>query len=543
MSFFGFISYEANGTRYLTSDLSFDLVYWAFRGIETIEQVGGPASLASIVGGAADLIELQGRVDQEQGQRRIHSVTLHYDRYQTAILLAARIPKGRVLLAEELRQIIRHPQWLDGIQYLYLQGKANLSPGIDLVSGRCQRCGQGDIVPTACATCGGPCAYCRCCLQMGRSKVCAPLYYIAAEEERVQFSASDRQELVRERQARLQWSGTLTAAQQAASEQAIDLIKGVGQQLLVWAVCGAGKTEVVFGPIEAAARQGQKILLVTPRKDVVLELTPRLKQAFPNLSISSVHGASKEKWVDAELTLSTTHQALRFYKKFDLVILDEVDAFPYHQDPMLYFAVERAKKPTGNLIYLSATPPDYLRSIPQVRIPARYHRKPLAVPHFYFYKMRGERVPPIFKQLLDYLIMEERQAFVFVPYIELVGKLVNQLINLKKELNIAGTHSRDPLRAEKVTAFRKGEIRVLVTTTIMERGVTVPRTDVIVFQADAPIFDEASLVQISGRTGRSFDDPIGRVVFIAREKTREMVKARKHIKKMNKLARKRGLLD
>src|SRR5699024_9005104 len=201
-------------------------------------------------------------------------------------------------------------------------------------------------------------------------------------------------------------------------------------------------------------------------------------------------------------------------------ILDEVDAFPYHGDPMLYAAVERAKKPTGNIIYLSATPPDYLRSIPQVRIPARYHRKPLAVPQLIYDKQCDRKLPTIMNQVLEFLIVEQRQAFLFVPYIERVEELVNQLNKLKLSLTVGGTHARDPLREQKVAAFRKGTYQVFVTTTIMERGVTVPRTDVIVLQADAPVFDEASLVQISGRTGRSTDDPIGHVVFIAKEKTR-----------------------
>ena len=58
-----------------------------------------------------------------------------------------------------------------------------------------------------------------------------------------------------------------------------------------------------------------------------------------------------------------------------------------------------------------------------------------------------------------------------------------------------------------------------------------------------PFFDESSLVQISGRTGRSLEDPIGQVLFFAEEKTKEMVKAIRHIQEMNKLARKRGYLD
>ena len=37
--------------------------------------------------------------------------------------------------------------------------------------------------------------------------------------------------------------------------------------------------------------------------------------------------------------------------------------------------------------------------------------------------------------------------------------------------------------------------------------------------ADAALFDEAALVQMAGRAGRSADDPCGRVYYVARSRT------------------------
>lgn len=446
------------------------------------------------------------------------------------------IPRGRALLAEELQTFCQEG-WENAIQTLHLEGMVQILPGVSLADKRCNRCGQGDLIYSECFTCQQPCAYCLSCLQMGRSKACTPLYYIQDEESREALPVPT-----------LEWTGTLTPAQQEASDRATALLDQQAQELLVWAVCGAGKTEVTFHPIAEALLRHQRVLLVTPRKDVVLELLPRFKQAFPAAHVIALHGKSKEKWEEAHLTLSTTHQAIRFYQKFDLIIIDEVDAFPYHNNPMLYYAVERARKPKANLIYLSATPPDYLRKKPHVRIPARYHRKPLAVPKLVIDSalpkvlQQGRRYA-FFEQILDFLKQNERQAFFFVPYIEGVDKLVNQLIKLCPSMRMEGTHSRDAGREEKVQRFRRGETRILVTTTIMERGVTVPKTDVVVVQADAPIFDEASLVQISGRAGRSIQDPIGHVLFLAKEKTKEMKKAVRHIEEMNKIAKRKGLLD
>src|SRR5699024_12687424 len=61
--------------------------------------------------------------------------------------------------------------------------------------------------------------------------------------------------------------------------------------------------------------------------------------------------------------------------------------------------------------------------------------------------------------------------------------------------------------------MRSSETRVLLTTTILERGVTFKNLDVIVVGAE--MFNSDSLVQICGRTGRKMDDPVGNIWFMA----------------------------
>src|SRR5690606_2537433 len=110
-------------------------------------------------------------------------------------------------------------------------------------------------------------------------------------------------------------------------------------------------------------------------------------------------------------------------------------------------------------------------------------------------------------------------------------------------LSIEGTSSQDERRSDKVLDFRSGEVRILVTTTILERGVTVPKSDVYILDADSELFDEASLVQMAGRAGRSKDDPAGIVVFASPEWTNSQRGAVKQIKAMNKIALKKGFLQ
>lgn len=91
--------------------------------------------------------------------------------------------------------------------------------------------------------------------------------------------------------------------------------------------------------------------------------------------------------------------------------------------------------------------------------------------------------------------------------------------------------------------MRNGELDFLVTTTILERGVTFENIDVLIWRADHPVYTEAALVQISGRAGRSKVFPTGNVTFYYRDWTRSMKKALKQIREMNSRARKNGLIQ
>ncbi|MBE3564035.1 MAG: hypothetical protein IMX05_10040 [Hydrogenibacillus schlegelii] len=103
-------------------------------------------------------------------------------------------------------------------------------------------------------------------------------------------------------------------------------------------------------------------------------------------------------------------------------------------------------------------------------------------------------------------------------------------------VRIAGTHAGDDGRDAKVRAFREGALDVLVTTTILERGVTVAGSDVVVLDADARVFDAPTLIQIAGRAGRMAEDDAGTVAFFAAEETEGIRRAAEHIAAMNRLA-------
>ena len=118
-------------------------------------------------------------------------------------------------------------------------------------------------------------------------------------------------------------------------------------------------------------QQGKRDANAEPRIDVCVELAPRLKEAFPAVEQNVLHSQSEKGYKRVPLTIATTDQMLRFYRAFDLVVIDETDSFPYRDNELLIRAVHRAVKEDCCLMYLTATPTQTLEK--------RLKRKELSV--------------------------------------------------------------------------------------------------------------------------------------------------------------------
>lgn len=465
--------------------------------------------------------------------------------------------QGKVLLLDEMYSLISaRPQLnitdddlLNYLQVGYLLGEIDISSGVTypVNSYRCNRCGSNEnIYIRACERCNDACAVCEECINLGRSKTCNPLYYFAVDTAKTLLNPLS----IVPKSSQLDYliEHPLTVFQQKVADESVDFLRvKQSKKHLIWAVTGAGKTEMIFPAINYAIDREYKILYTSPRRDVVKELSPRFKQAFPNIKIVTLYGGSEERWDEGDLYITTTHQVLRFYSYFDLIIIDEFDAYPFNNQPILQFAVKRAMKPAGQIIFMTATPTDEWiklgrRELLTSILPIRHHEQPLPVPIF--------KLTPKSKTILTftkpfYLIEQfisdvkqaEGQAFIFVPRISDVSLWTNKLMEWFGRESIEGVYANDKLRDTKIEAFRRGEIKLLVTTTIMERGVTIPNLHVLVLNANEKVFDKSTLIQIAGRVGRSIKHPDGIVLFLGEYKTKAIADAIKHIKWMNEEAK------
>lgn len=338
---------------------------------------------------------------------------------------------------------------------------------------------------------------------------------------------------IRSKFVSLSLSYMLSKEQERISQEVLENIKN-HKNVLIYAVTGAGKTELVYKTMEYVIQHGGNVGFAIPRRDVVIDLTPRIKDAFKDANVIAVYGGNSKR-LEGDIIVLTTHQLYRYEKFFDLLIVDEIDAFPFKDNDLLNTFLKKSIK--GNFIYLSATPTekdkkDIIKNNGVVlELFKRYHNHPLPVP-----KYIKPEISAYFTcaKLLKNFVNSHKQVFLFVPTIN-IGISLFRFLKYQIKGGVL-VHSEEPKRDEYIKQFKEKKLNYLVTTSILERGVTVENLQVIVFNADHKLYTKETLIQIAGRVGRKTTAPEGEVIFIGEYQSENIKECIREISAINKKA-------
>ncbi|MCZ2257269.1 DEAD/DEAH box helicase [Sporosarcina sp. G11-34] len=419
------------------------------------------------------------------------------------------------------------------------QGTISILPGIKSTPSflhqskhfcnRCENTTQTRFTTFTCAKCEGDCTYCRHCLKMGRVSSCTDLIIWTGQPSIYPVTHS------------IAWAGILTPRQQKASNE-LGESTTLQRPHLIHAVCGAGKTEILFEPIHKQLQAGKRVCIAAPRVDVILELEPRFRAAFPTTTIEALYGGAKPSHASAQLILATTHQLYRFRKAFDVIFVDEADAFPYTADETLRRAVKKAAKPQAPIHSVTATPSKKLIATMKQTgaistINRRYHGHALPVPRYetlwnYTRHIKRGRLPVKLRKWTEQRLERKEPFLIFFHNILLMEEAEPLIQKLDGRIN--AVHAAHPDRKVFVQALRDEKIPGLLTTTILERGITIPNVQVAVIGSEQQTFTSAALVQIGGRVGRSSEHPTGDFVLFHHGISHAMDDANREIIRLNK---------
>ena len=293
------------------------------------------------------------------------------------------------------------------------------------------------------------------------------------------------------------------------------------------AVCGAGKTEMCLSLISHVLNEFKIVGFVIPRIEIIKQVTQRMREYFPKTKISSLYGGEILN-EESSFIILTPQQLIKFYQEFDLLIVDEVDAFPLANNPFFERLFLKSKKENAITIYMSATITKNHQKLIKNKelsyhlISKRYHYKELAIPKFI---KKDNFLDISILPLIDEYVKKEVPLIIYVPSIEKGKNFLQVLINNNYDVELITSETK--FTKSIIKDFIRKNIQILVSTTILERGVTFKDISVIVLEADSKVFNESSLIQIAGRVGRLDDE--GEVLFLSKYQSKAMAEAKRKI--------------
>ena len=285
---------------------------------------------------------------------------------------------------------------------------------------------------------------------------------------------------------------------------------------------GSGKTIVSIISAYKAVKSGYQVAIMAPTAILVsqhLESFTQILGAYGikcELLISNITKKRKEEMLErlkiGEIdVIIGTHALLEenvVFKNLGLVVTDEQHRFGVKQRGTIV-----AKGNNPDTLVMTATPiprtlalilyADLDISIIDELPPNRQKIDTFAVT-----KRLEERVNNFVKKQID----EGRQAYIVCPLVE-----ENEEINAQSVLELAERYKNEVFADYKVEylhgkmkpkekdeimeKFKKGEIDILISTTVIEVGVNVPNASIMIVE-NAERFGLAQLHQLRGRVGR-----------------------------------------
>lgn len=305
-----------------------------------------------------------------------------------------------------------------------------------------------------------------------------------------------------------------TEDQEAAISDVLeDLSEGKPMDRLVCGDVGFGKTEVALRAAFVAAMAGQQVAVVAPTTLLARQHYAGFAERFAGfpLEVGRLSRLVPEKEAKATrdgLAAGTvdvvcgTHAILSksvSFKRLGLVIVDEEQRFGVtHKEKLKQLRTD------VHVLTLTATP------IPRTLQMAMSGLRELST----------IQTPPVDRLAVrtyvmewDDMVMREAllrehhrggQSFIVVPRIADMPEIEEWLARHVPEVKVITAHGQMSAGEveERMSAFYEGKYEVLLSTTIVESGLDIPRANtIIIHRADR--FGLAQLYQLRGRVGRS----------------------------------------
>lgn len=299
----------------------------------------------------------------------------------------------------------------------------------------------------------------------------------------------------------------------AIEDTLADLSSGKPMDRLVCGDVGFGKTEVALRAAFVAAMSGMQVAVIAPTTLLARQHFNSFSQRFANWPVKVRHLSrmvsqseatkTREGLASGEIDIVVgTHallsQSMEF-KRLGLLIVDEEQRFGVKHKERL-----KELKADVHVLTLSATP---IPRTLQMALTGIRDLSIIATPPIDRLSVRTYVTEFDTVAVREALLREKYrggQAFFVAPRISDLDELEAFMRDNVPEVSFIVAHGQMPATEleDIMTAFYEGQYDVLLSTTIVESGLDIPRANtLIVHRADR--FGLAQLYQLRGRVGRS----------------------------------------
>lgn len=341
--------------------------------------------------------------------------------------------------------------------------------------------------------------------------------------------------------ARFPWSET-EDQERAIADCLDDLGKTEPMDRLVCGDVGYGKTEVALRAAFVAALSGKQTAVVVPTTLLCRQHFATFRERFKGLPahiaqlsrlVSPRQAAETRKGIaDGEIDIVIgAHALLGKTVKFadlGLLVIDEEQHFGVAQKERL-----KALKANVHVLTLSATP---IPRTLQLALAGVRALSPIATPPVDRLAVRTFVLPYDPVTIREAILRERHrggQIFYVCPRIQDLDRVAAEIRRIVPDIRLVAAHGRMAAKRleDAMTAFYDGRYELLLSTSIIESGLDMPRVNTLVVHR-ANMFGLAQLHQLRGRVGRSktrayayFTVPSDRLLTGAASRRLEVVQA------------------
>jgi len=304
-----------------------------------------------------------------------------------------------------------------------------------------------------------------------------------------------------------------TESQTRALEEIFkDFSKDTPMERLLVGDVGFGKTEVALRAALRVALAGKQVALLAPTTVLADQHTELFKKRMGNSGIEAERFTRLESKKRAREILEKlakgaidilvgTHRVLSKnlnFKSLGLLIIDEEQRFGVKQKEVL-----KKRYPEVDILYLSATPiPRTLAfSLSKIRpLSAISDPPPGRLAIMTFVLPRSEK---IIKEAVQKELARAGQVYFLASRISKIPAFLETIKDFFPKIKTGALHGRMPEEEiiKTMRAFREGEIKILISTTIIENGLDISSVNTLLAE-DATRLGLAQAHQLRGRIGR-----------------------------------------